>query len=111
MSPVYQQAIVDMPWGLSKWLATSSPLGQQLHRIAEQLENWDIEEHLRYRQGSPEQQIQSEVEEEDYDLIIIAADPSGWWLRRVLGEVVNPLLRSSERSVLVAKPIVSQEVL
>lgn len=111
MSPMYQQAIIDMPRGLSKWLATSSPLGQQLRRIAERLGNWHIEDHLQFRQGSPEQQIQSEVDEEDYDLIIIAAAPSDWWLRRLVGEVVNPLVRWSERSVLVAKPIVSQEVL
>ena len=111
MSPVYQQAMIDMPRGLSEWLTTSSPLGQQLHRIAERLENWDIEEHLRFRQGSSEQQIQNEVDERDYDLIVIAADPTDWWRRRLLGEVINPLLRWSERSVLVAKPIISQEVL
>ena len=108
MPSPYQQAMIDMPWGLFEWFITSSPSGQQLRRIADRLENWDIEEHLQYRQGLPEQQIQSEVEEGDYDLIIIAADPSDWWLRRVLGEVVNPLLRWSKRSVLVAKPIITQ---
>ena len=69
-----------------------------------------MEKHLRFHQGSPEQQIQSELEEENYDLIVIAADPADWWLRRVLGEVVNPLLRCRKRSVLVAKPVISQEV-
>jgi nucleotide-binding universal stress UspA family protein len=110
MSPVYRQAMIDMPLRIFEWFITSSPLGQQLHRIADRLENWDVEEHLRFHQGSPDQQIQSEVEQEDYDLIVISADPCDWWLRRMLGEVVNPLLRWSERSVLVAKPITSQEV-
>ena len=110
MSPVYRQAMIDMPSRLFEWFITSSPLGQQLHRIADRLENWDVEEHLRFHQGSPDQQIQREVEQEDYDLIVISADPCDWWLRRMLGEVVNPLLRWRERSVLVAKPIISQEV-
>ena len=110
MSPVYRQAMIDMPSRLFEWFITSSPLGQQLYRIAGRLENWDVEEHLRFHQGSPDQQIQREVEQEDYDLIVISADPCDWWLRRMLGEVVNPLLRWSERSVLVAKPIISQEV-
>ena len=106
MSPMYQQAMIDMPQGLSEWLIKSSPLGQQLRRIAERLGNWEIEKNLQFRQGSPEQQIQSEVDEENYDLITVAADPSDWWRRRLLGEVVNPLLRWIDRSVLVAKPTI-----
>jgi nucleotide-binding universal stress UspA family protein len=105
--PMYQQAMADIPRGLSEWLITSTPLGQRLRRIVERLENWEIEENLRFRQGVSEQQIQSEVDEGDYDLIVTAADPSDWWLRRLLGEVVNPLLRWTHRSVLVAKPIIS----
>jgi hypothetical protein len=33
----------------------------------------------------------------------MAADASDWWLRRLLGEVVNPLLHWADRPVLIAK--------
>ncbi len=90
--------------GLADWLATDTTLGQQLRRIAQRLVNWGTESTLRFRQGSPERQIQCELAERDYDLIVIAADHSSWWLRRLLGELVTPLLGWVDRPVLVAKP-------
>lgn len=93
-----------MQHGLAEWLATDTPLGRQMRRIARRLTNWETKGTLRFRQGPPEWQIQCEVSEGDYDLIVIAADPPGRWLRRLLGEVVNPLLRRVDRPVLIAKP-------
>lgn len=103
-SVMYQQASTYMPHGLADWLATDTPLGRQLRRIAQQLANWEVVGQLRFRQGAPCQQIQREVATGDYDLIVLAADPADWWLRRLLGEVVNPLLGKVERPVLIAKP-------
>lgn len=106
-SPVmYQRAATTMPHGLIDWLATDTPLGHQLRCITEQLSNWDIQGRLRFRQGSPCDQIQQENADSDYDLIVIAADPDDWWQRRLLGEVVNPLLHKADRPVLVAKSTV-----
>jgi nucleotide-binding universal stress UspA family protein len=101
---MYQRAATTMPHGLADWLATDTPLGHQLRRISQQLANWDIEGRLHFRQGTPSEQIQVEVADGDYDLIVMAADPDDWWERRLLGEVVSPLLHKADRPVLVVKP-------
>ena len=106
---MYQRAATYMPHGLSDWLATDTPLGHQLRRIAQELTNWEVEGTLHFRQGSPQQQIQSEISSGDCDLVIIAADPSDWWLRRLLGEVVNPLLHRIDRPVLIAKTAIENK--
>jgi len=101
--PMWSQGTC-MQCGLADWLATDTPLGRQLRRINQRLINTGTESTLRFRQGSPERQIQCEVVEGDYDLIVIAADPSNWWLRRLLGELVTPLLDVTDTPVLIAKP-------
>ena len=90
--------------GMSDWLTTDTPLGQQLRRIAQQLVNWDIEGKLRFRQGPPDWQIKAEVNEGDYDLVVLAADPEDWWTRRILGRLIGPLLGWVDLPVLIAKP-------
>lgn len=102
MPSMYNQA-ARMQCGMADWLATDTPLGRQLRRITQRLTNWGTHSTLHFRQGSPQQQIQCEVAEADYDLIVIAADHSSWWLRRLIGELVTPLLRWVDRPVLVAK--------
>jgi nucleotide-binding universal stress UspA family protein len=108
ISPViYQRAATAMPHGLMDWLATDTPLGHQLQRIAQKLANWEIEGRLHFRQGSPNEQIQQELSEGGYDLVVISAEPEDWWQRRLLGEVVNPLLNKANRPVLIAKSTIS----
>jgi len=93
--------------GLSDWLATDTPLGQQLSRIAKQLVNWEIEGKLRFRQGLPDWQVKTEINEGDYDLVVLAADPEDWWTRRILGRLVGPLLGWINRPVLIAKSAIA----
>jgi len=88
---------------MGAWLGADTTLGRQVERLKRQLMNWEVEKRLRFREGEPDWQIQQEVKEENYDLIVIAADPSDWWTRRLLGELVKPLLRWIDRPVLVAK--------
>lgn len=90
--------------GLAQWLASDTILGQQIRRIARQLANWETSGTLRFRQGPTESQIQREVTEGNYDLIVIAADPPDHWTRRLSGELVTPLLRHTDRPILIAKP-------
>jgi len=104
---MYQRAATAMPHGLADWLSTDTPLGHQLRRIARQLVNWDIEGRLHFRQGTPNEQIQLELAGGDYDLMVMAADPDDWWQRRLLGEVVSPLLHKADRPVLIAKSIIA----
>ena len=92
--------------GLASWLETDTPLGRQLRRVSKQVSNWEVEGKLHFRPGLPGWQIKCEVVESDPDLVIIAADPLNWWLRRLMGELVNPLLHWIDRPVLVAKPTI-----
>lgn len=106
-SAMCQRAATCMPHGVADWLDTDTPLGYQLRQISRQLVNWEIDGSLHFRQGSPSQQIQREITEGNYDLIVITADPHDWWVRRLLGEVVNPLLHRADRPVLIAKSIIA----
>lgn len=104
MAAVYQRAVTHLPEGPTGWLTTDTPLGRQLAHISNRLQNWHIEGVLRFREGTPEQQIRREVAYDNYDLIVLAPDPRDWWLRRLIGELVDPLLHWIDRPVLIAKP-------
>jgi nucleotide-binding universal stress UspA family protein len=88
---------------LADWLATDTSLGRQLRRIAQRLDHWGTQGILRFRQGPPDRQILCEVREDNYDLIVMAADLSGRWLKWLPGELVEPLLAGVDRPVLFAK--------
>jgi nucleotide-binding universal stress UspA family protein len=88
---------------LADWLATDTSLGRQLRRIAQRLDHWGTQGILRFRQGPPDRQILCEVREDNYDLIVMAADVSGRWLKWLPGELVEPLLVGVDRPVLFAK--------
>lgn len=88
---------------LANWLASDTPFGRQMCNLAQQLVNWETKGTIRFRQGSVDRQIQDELIEESYDLVIIAADPSNWWLRRLLGELVTPLLHWADLPVLITR--------
>lgn len=90
--------------GMLDWITTATPLGWQLRNLEFELDNWLVEGKLRFRRGSLENQIRTEVTEGTYDLIVLAADPAEWWQRRIPGELVEPLLQWADRPVLIAKP-------
>lgn len=99
LSPMNIQAMYGQ--GLADWLMSETPLGLQLRRLFSR----GLELTLRFRPGSAEQQIETEIRESQPDLIILAADPACWWSRRLFGKLVEPLLRRLDRPVLVVKPI------
>ncbi len=90
--------------GMLDWSTTATPLGRQLRKLEFELDNWLMVGKLRFRRGSLENQIRTEVTEGSYDLIVLAADPAEWWQRRIPGELVEPLLQWADRPVLIAKP-------
>jgi nucleotide-binding universal stress UspA family protein len=100
--PAMGDQAVCTPHGLAESLAADTTLGRQIRRIARRLVSWESEGILRFRQGTAESQLQREVAEGDYDLIVIAADPPGQWLRQLLGELASPLLNWTDRPVLIA---------
>ncbi len=86
-------------------LSSTCPLGESLRQVSQYLAEQDIQGTLRLREGSIIEQIQQEVEECDYDLVVIAADTGRSIMRWIMGELVNPLLNLAEVPVLIAKPI------
>ncbi len=102
--PVMYRGAIRMQQGLPALLATNTTLGRQMRRIVRRLVNWQIEGTLRLREGTPDYQIRRELLEGDYDLITITAETHGRWLRRLVGDVIGPLLRWADRPVLIAKP-------
>lgn len=92
---------------LDALLRTDTPLGRQMRRVAQWLVDWGIQSTLRLRQGTSDMQIQREMAEEDYDLVVVAAMPENWWQRWLQGEVVGPLMSWVDRPVLIAKPTVA----
>jgi nucleotide-binding universal stress UspA family protein len=91
--------------GLTEILATNSALGRQLRWIAHRLVASGCEGNLRLRQGSPELEIRREVAEGDYDLTVVSAETSGWFSRFLFGDLIGPILQTTDRPVLFAKSI------
>jgi len=91
--------------GLDVLLSPNTPSGHYLRHIAERLARQQIECNLRVRQGNPDRQIQDEVAEGAYDLIVIGSEPHGRLYRLLLGEIVTPLLRWVDRPLLIARPV------
>ncbi len=93
-----------MTQGLPMVLSTSTPLGHRMRQTARHLVEWEISGTLRLRQGSPDWQIRRELVEGDYDLVVLATKPHRQWLRWLEGDLLDPLLRWTERPVLIATP-------
>lgn len=78
-------------------------LGRQIDRLTRSLPHHNPAEVLRLHRGEAEWQIRREITGHEYDLVVVAADPTDWWQRRLLGELVNPLLEWLDRPILIAK--------
>ena len=99
----YQRAATQFPEGPAGWLNSATPLGNQLARVVQQLEIRNITGILRFREGTPDQQIQRELASEGPDLIVIAPDPRTWWQQRLAGCLINSMLSWIDRPTLIAK--------
>ena len=104
LPPIFDGITLDQR-SLVYLLGSTCPLGESLRRVSQYLAEQDIQGTLRLREGSIIEQIRQEVEECDYDLVVIAADTGRSIMRWIMGELVNPLLSLAEVPVLIAKPI------
>ena len=89
--------------GLDVLLSPNTPSGNHLRYVAQQLKHWQINGNLHLRQGDPDRQIQDEVAEGNYDLVLIGAEPRGRLYRFLLGEFIGPLLYWIDRPLLIAR--------
>lgn len=102
--PVLASREMRMQQGLSALTAHDGHLPAAVCRAANRLLNQRIESYLRFRGEPADLQLHHELKDNDYDLTVVAAEPHDWWLRRLLGELVAPLLKMSNRPVLIARP-------
>jgi nucleotide-binding universal stress UspA family protein len=96
--------LMCMQQGLDALLTTNTTLGRQMHRVAQQLVDWEVESTLRLRQGVPDQEIRREVAQGEYDLVAVAEQPSEWWRRCLVKDWVASLLSRVDRPLLIVKP-------
>jgi len=97
-----------MERGLPGLLSSDTRLGRQMQAVARHLVNSEIESILRLRQGPPDWQICRELVEGDYDLIV-AGQLCQWWQQWLDTELLDSLLRWTDRPVLVATPVTAYE--
>lgn len=92
-----------MKHDITQLLATDTPLGKEMRRVAQLLVDWGVEGFLRLRQGPISREIRLEAREGGYDLIVMCGESRNRLVHLALGRLVNPLLRWADRPVLIAK--------
>lgn len=91
-----------MEGGLAELLATDTPLGGEMRRVARRLVDRGVEGTLRLRQGSPEWEIRRELVEGHFDLLVIGGASRSGVRRLVLGDLAASLTRVIDQPMLVA---------
>jgi nucleotide-binding universal stress UspA family protein len=102
--PAMYDHCARMQQGLDALLTTNTELGRQMRRVSQRLVDCGVRSMLRLRQGEPNVQIQCEVAEGDYDLIVATIAPRKRWQRWLVENQVLSLLRWADRPVLAVKP-------
>jgi nucleotide-binding universal stress UspA family protein len=88
--------------GIESLLTPNTPCGKQLRSFLRLLQQWRVNGTLRVRQGEPLGQICWEIDEGQYDLVIIGAEQSSRWRRWLFGDLVGPLISRVNRPILIA---------
>lgn len=101
--PAMYHGLSRMESGLAGLLATDSPLGRQMRRVARRLVDQSVEGTLLLRQGSPEWEIRRELANGHYDLLVVAMSPGDGVRRWLLGDLAVGLTRVVDRPILVAR--------
>lgn len=104
-APAMYGQCARMQQGLDAVLATSTPLGRQMRRVARWLVEWDVRATLLLRQGMPDHEIRREVAQGDYDLIVVSDQYNEWWRRCLNRDWSACLPVWADQPVLFAKPL------
>jgi len=89
--------------GLDGFLSSNTTSGIWLRHLSERLQEDGIQGEICLRQGEPETEIQQELAESHYDLIVIGADPYHRPSHWILGGLVGSLLHWTQCPVLIAR--------
>lgn len=86
-------------------LAPNTFSGAQLGRLVSLCAAWGIEAELMLHDSEPQRRIEWAARTSDCDLVLLSHEPHHWLHHRFLGELVRPLLRHTDRPVLVARNV------
>jgi nucleotide-binding universal stress UspA family protein len=100
--PVMQRHF-SIPLQAEMLLAPGALSGAEIRRMDGLCARWGIPGTVLLHDGEPQRRIQWAAEASDCDLIVIGAEPFPWIQRRLFGELERPLLRRTDRPVLVAR--------
>lgn len=89
---------------LAALCAGEGHLPPAVYKAADYLQQRGITGQLRAGSEPADVALERELQSDDYDLTVVAAEPRDWWLRRFWGDIVSPLLSLSRRPVLIARP-------
>ena len=85
--------------------ASEGNLPPAVYQAADYLRRRGIAGQLRLGSEPADMALERELQSDEYDLTVLAAEPQEWWLRRFWGDVFSPLLSLSQRPVLIARPL------
>jgi nucleotide-binding universal stress UspA family protein len=91
----------DVQLDLRTLLQLDNDCGRMLRAALDRLEQSQVSGELSLQKGTPDEQIRSQVEQRDYDLVLITRESQQKITRLWLGEIVRPMLRWIERPVIV----------
>ena len=100
--PLFYGSISGLQVGIESLLTPNTPAGEQLRYFLKLLNKWEVNGTLRVRHGEPLWQICWEVQEGDYDLVIIGTEQNSRLRRWLFGELVGPLVNRIGRPLLIA---------
>ena len=87
---------------LPSLLTARSPLGRHLSCMAHKLADLRLEGTLRLRQGARDWQVRRDIEEANYDLVVLGLRSSPAWYESIQGGLVKLLLHHAGRPLLVS---------
>ena len=93
----------ELQQGLPELLDSNCQLGRHLRQVAQRLVNWEVSGTFKLRDEPPEWQIRSEINEGDFDLIIIGVDFYDPIQKLMMQDLVFPLLCWTTRPILLTQ--------
>jgi len=97
--PMYAAMQHDLP----ELLSSNCKLGRHLRQVVHRLVDWEVQGTFKLRDESPERQIHSEVNEGDFDLILIGAGYQYPLQGVLIKDILLPLLGWAPAPVLISQ--------
>lgn len=107
--PAMYHGLSRMQQDLSTLLEANTELGRQMRHVARRLVDENVDAKLRLRQGRVDWEVQHEIIEADYELVVMTGDGRRRLGSRLSGGLVGSLLSKIDRPFLIATPAYSAQ--